>query len=110
MAFTGLKCKCHRRLLYFAAASIDDVKDYSSATAQTAFRNAVKHMCYMVANNSAMQGAAPGSRVYYTTSPWKMGVYALDVVVALVAVCGIVLMVLRASDQKKNPDKYMGAK
>ena len=96
--------------MYFAAASIDDVKDYSSATAQTAFRNAVKHMCYMVANNSAMQGAAPGSRVYYTTSPWKMGVYALDVVVALVAVCGIVLMVLRAGDQKKNPDKYKGAK
>ena len=96
--------------MWYETASISDLKDYSSATAQTAFRNAVKHMCYMVANNSAMQGAAPGTRVYYTTSPWKMGVYALDVVVALIAVCGIVLMIRRTGDQKKNPDKYKGAK
>lgn len=96
--------------MWFETASVSSIKDYQSATAQTAFRKAVKNMCYMVANNSAMQGVAPGTRVYYSTSLWKMGVYALDVIVALVALCGVVLMIRRGKDQKKHPEKYKSVK
>lgn len=96
--------------MWFESVSADSLKDYTSATAQTAFRNAVKHMCYMVVNSSAMQGVAPGTKVVYATSPWEMGVYALDVVVALVVVCGVIMMIRRSADAKKNPDRYKSGK
>ena len=39
-------------------------------------------------------------------SPWRMGVIALDVVIGLGTLWGILPMALRAKDEKKNLDRY----
>lgn len=96
--------------MWFESSGVSSLKDYTSSTAQTAFRNAVKHMCYMVANNSAMQGAAPGTKVYYTTSPWELALNAACVIFVVIAVVLVLAMVKRSKDAKKHPECYKPAK
>ena len=86
--------------MYFMTNGAADFKDISSATAQTAFREAAKHMCYMVANNSAMQGVAPGSIVYYTTSPWVYAMYGVQAVLVVIAVVLAFTMIKRKKDEQ----------
>lgn len=39
-------------------------------------------------------------------SPWRVGLIVADVVAGALAAAGIVWIVLRTLDEKKNPDKY----
>lgn len=96
--------------MYFMTGGVSDFKDISSATAQTAFREAVKHMCYMVANNSAMQGVAPGSIVYYTTSPWVYIVYVIQAVMVVIAAALVWTMIKRAKANKAQPELFKAPK
>ncbi len=92
--------------MYFTDASASDLKDYQSATMQTAMRKVVKDMCYMVANNSAMQGAAPGTIITYTMAPWQIGLVAGYVVTGLLAMLMTFLTIRRRNDAKQYPEKY----
>ena len=69
-------------------------------------REAVHHIAYMVVNSNWMQGAAPGAVVYYTTSPWMIGLIVADIVVAAFVLSMAVVLVVRGVDSKKNPQKY----
>ena len=44
---------------------------YDTATARMAYRNAIHHIAYQVANSNVLQGAAPGTVIFYDESPWK---------------------------------------
>jgi beta-glucosidase len=92
--------------MWMTAATSADLKDSTSATSQTATRNAVKDMCYMVANNSSLQGVAPGAKITYTLSNWQMGVIAGDVVLGVIALALILAMVKRSKDEKLHPENY----
>ena len=83
-----------------------DYTELDTPTGVTALRRAVKDTLYTMANSAQLNGAVPGAKVYYKMSPWRMGVVALDVVIGLGTLWGILSMVLRAKDEKKNPDRY----
>jgi beta-glucosidase len=60
----------------------------------------------MVANNSSLQGVAPGAKITYTLSNWQMGVIAGDVVLGVIALALILAMVKRSKDEKLHPENY----
>jgi beta-glucosidase len=82
------------------------LNDLDTATAQWAVRKAIKNIAYTVVNSSAYNGVAPGSYAYYDMSPWRIGLYAFDVVAAILVAAGICWIVLRGQDEKKHPEKY----
>ena len=90
-------------ILWFAQINATDT---TSPSAQWAMREAVHHIAYMVVNSNWMQGAAPGAVVYYTTSPWMIGLVVADIVVAAFVLSMAVVLVVRGIDSKKNPQKY----
>ncbi len=92
--------------MYFKPAEMDSLADPASPTAQNAMRNAVKNVSYMVANNGAMQGVAPGASVSYTTSPWVIWLWVANIVIYVFVIFMAVVMVLRSRDAKHNPQKY----
>lgn len=75
------------------------VTDFSSPTGLAAIRSAVHGVLYAEANSSAMQGVAPGARLYYPLSGWQKCLIAGDIVFALILIAGIVWIVYR---RKKN--------
>ncbi len=82
------------------------VGDYDSATARSVMRNAIHNLAYTVANSNAMQGYAPGAVQKVAMSPWRVGILVFTIVFGLLIAGGIVWLVLRRLDEKKNPDKY----
>ena len=83
-----------------------DLNDLDTATAQWSVRRAIKNIAYTVVNSSAYNGVAPSTYAYYDMSPWRVGLIVADVVAGALAAAGIVWIVLRTLDEKKNPDKY----
>ncbi len=82
------------------------IKDMDSATARTAYRNAIHHAAYQIANSNAMQGAAPGSIVTYATSPWVHWLTAADICVGVLALAAIAWIILRARKAKQHPEAF----
>lgn len=82
--------------------------DTTSATAKTAYRRAIKNVSYAYVNSNLMQGAQPGAIISYSTSPWKMGVWAFDIVGGAFILLMIIVMIRRTKDAKRNPEKYKG--
>jgi beta-glucosidase len=80
--------------------------ELDTATGVTALRKAIKDTLYTMANSAQTNGAVPGAEVYYQMSPWRVAVVALDVVVALLILLGVVSMIRRGLDEKKNPARY----
>lgn len=77
-----------------------------TATGVTALRRAIKDTLYTMANSAQVNNTAPGAKVYYKMSPWRVAVVVVDVVIAVLIVLGIFAMVRRTKDEKMNPDKY----
>ena len=84
--------------------------ELDTATGVAALRKAVKDTLYTMANSAQLNGAVPGSKAYYKISPWRMGVIAVDVVIALGTLWGILAIILRSKDEKKNPERYKAPK
>ena len=82
------------------------IRDMDSATARTAYREAIHRIAFQIANSNAMQNVAPGSIVYYDMSPWVYWLIAIDVVGGVIVVGGAVWLVVRVISEKKYPEKY----
>ncbi len=80
--------------------------DMTSNTAKSVMRNAVHNIVYAYVNSNMMQGMAPGAYAYYDMSPWAICFMIGDIIVGLLVIGGIVWIVLRLLDEKKNPEKY----
>lgn len=82
------------------------IQDMESATAITAYRNAIHHVAYQIANSNAMQNVAPGSITYYDESPWVswlfMGQLAAYSLVGLLFAWNVVRTIV----SKTKPEKY----
>ncbi|WP_053228395.1 glycoside hydrolase family 3 protein [Spirochaeta cellobiosiphila] len=63
--------------------------DLNSATAKWTYRNAIKHISYAYANSNLMEGAAPGTLIKYTPSPWFIGLMIGDLL-CIVALLGLI--------------------
>lgn len=83
-----------------------EIKDMESATARTAYREAIHRVAFQIANSGAMQGVAPGSIIYYDTSPWVIWLTVANIVCYALIAGGIVWIVVRAVSEKKHPEKY----
>ena len=81
-------------------------EDSSSPTAHSIMRRALHNVSYTLANSALMQGSAPGSIIWYDTSPWVIWLTVADIAVGVFAVAMIVWMVVRGIDEKKHPEKY----
>ncbi|MBR1814897.1 MAG: glycoside hydrolase family 3 C-terminal domain-containing protein [Lachnospiraceae bacterium] len=100
-----LRAGCDTYLCMYMPA-MWSLEDYNSATARSVMRRAIHNIAYTVANSNAMQGYAPGAVQKVSMSPWKLALYAVDVVFALLFVLAIVRMVRRAKDEKLHPEHY----
>lgn len=82
--------------MWFVPTLADDI---ASPTARTAYRRAIKDVCYAYVNSNVMQGAAPGAAVTYGTSPWVYMIAALDAVLGLGIIAIAVAMIRRKGEQ-----------
>lgn len=82
------------------------IHDTSSATGVATLRRAVKDMSYAIVNSRAMDGIAPGTRISYRISLWKIWLYSADAAVAILAIGMTVVMIRRTKHAKANPDLY----
>lgn len=81
-----------------------------TATGVAALRKAIKNTLFVIANSAQMDGAAPGATIYYAMAPWRVAVIAVDAIIALGILLGIVANVRRTKDNKNHPEKYKPAK
>ena len=65
-------------------------------------RDAIHNLAYALANSNAMQGVAPGGRVYYDMSPWRIGFYIGEGVLGLIGLCSIAWMIIRMVRVRKE--------
>lgn len=91
-------------------AFTDLIEDTTSATGVSVVRRAVKDMCYAIANSNRLNGMAPGTTIEYETSPWKIGLAASNVIVAVFAIGMVVIMIRRTRDAKAHPELYKAPK
>ena len=82
------------------------IHDTGSATGVATLRRAVKDMSYAIVNSRAMDGIAPGTKISYRISPWKIWLYSADAAVAILAIGMTVVMIRRTKHAKANPDLY----
>lgn len=66
-----------------------------------ALRNAIKNTLYTVVND-----AVPGDKIYYKMSPWRVGVIALDAVIALGILPGITAIFRRSKEEKEHSELF----
>lgn len=71
-----------------------------------ALRTAIKNTLYTVVNSAKFNGAVPGAKVLYKMSPWRVAVIAVDVVIGLGILCGVIVNILRTQDAKAHPERY----
>ncbi|WP_303168306.1 peptidase [Bifidobacterium dentium] len=63
-------------------------------------------MSYAIVNSRATDGIAPGTKISYRISPWKIWLYSADAAVAILAIGMTVVMICRTKHAKANPDLY----
>ena len=80
--------------------------DMESATARAAYRKAIHHAAFQIANSNAMQGVGPGAEITYGMSPWKVWLIGLNVISYLLIAGSVIWMVLRMKSQENSPEKY----
>ena len=73
-------------------------------------RDAIKNVLYTVVNSNAMNGIAPGSKISYSLAPWEKGCVAAIAVTGVLFAGVVVMSILRARDEKKNPQNYQTKK
>ena len=71
-------------------------------------RNAIHNILFAYVNSNLMNNMAPGSTVYYDMSPWEVALNAVNVVVGILVVAGILWIILRTVAAKKSPANYIG--
>lgn len=71
------------------------VEDTDSAFAQQNLRFAIHNVLYTVANSNAVNGIAPGATLTYNPAAWEIGVTVGTIVLAVLAVAGLVWIIVR---------------
>lgn len=78
------------------------IRDTSSQTVRLAVRRAIKNVVYLMANSNAMQFVAPGSKVYYGISPWRIWFYVGEVAFVLAAGASVAWIIIRMKRVEKE--------
>lgn len=79
----------------------DGLYDMTSPTAVYHLKDAAKHILYNKANSNCVQGIAPGAKVWYDLSPWRVGLgVAWGVAGALVIVDGAFIALIATNKIK----------
>ena len=80
------------------------IRDTSNPIVRNAIRRAIKNIVYLSVNSNAMQFVAPGSKVYYSLSPWRAWFYVGEVIFILSSIASIAWIVLRMRRVKKESE------
>lgn len=86
------------------------IPDKTSPEARWAIRNAIHNMCYAVVNSNYMQNSGPSQEIAFKMSPWRIGLYIADAIIAALTIGGVLWIVLRTQDERKQPEKYAKSK
>lgn len=84
--------------------------ELDTATGVSALRRAIKNTLFTLANSAQTNGAVPGAEIYYSMSPWRIAVIALDILIAIGICLGIFVNISRTKDYKLHPENYKGKK
>lgn len=89
-----------------ALASFKDhtLVDLKNPTIRWEVRRAIKNVAYLSANSNAMQYVAPGSRLEYDISPWRVFFYIGEVVFFLSSAASIAWIIVRMRRVKKESE------
>lgn len=79
------------------------VEDTESASAQQNIRFAMHNILYTVANSNAVNGMASGATLSYQMAGWEIGVLIGTIVLALLAVAGLIWMIVRVRRHRARP-------
>jgi len=79
------------------------VEDTESASAQQDIRFAMHNILYTVANSNAVNGMATGATLTYHMAGWEIGVLIGTIVLALLAVAGLIWMIVRVRRHRARP-------
>ena len=83
----------------------DGLYDKSSPTAIYHLKDATKHILYNKANSNCVQGIAPGDKIWYDLSPWRVGLYSAWGVVGALCAVDLVILGLIATNKIKIKEK-----
>ena len=84
-----------------------------TSTGIQALRTAIKntlYTVYTVVNSAKFNGAVHGAKVFYKMSPWRVAVIAVDVVIGLGILGGVIANILRTQDAKAHPKRHKSKK
>ena len=84
--------------------------DTDSPTAVYWLKQSTRYLLFNKANSNCVMGIAPGSVISYGTSPWKMVMYGIWALVAVVVVVNICQIALIATGKMKVKEKAAKAK
>ena len=84
--------------------------DQESPTAVYWLKNSTRYLLFNKANSNAVEGLAPGVRVSYGMSPWQKGLIAGWIVFGVIALAGVAVIALIATDKIKIKDKFKSKK
>lgn len=84
------------------------LQDTTSAEAVTNIRTATHNILYTVANSNAMNGIASGATLDYTPPTWRYVQIAVDVVLGILLVLGVVWVVRRVR-RRRDADAAVAA-
>lgn len=68
-------------------------------------RNACHNILYVIANSNAMNGVAPGTIFVPVITPWQGLLLAVDIILGIICIYGIVSIVYFAFIRKPKEDK-----
>lgn len=83
----------------------DGLYDKTSPTAIYHLKDATKHILYNKANSNCIQGIAPGDKIWYDASPWRVGLYSAWGVVGALCAVDLVIAGLIAANKIKLKEK-----
>ena len=84
--------------------------DTDSPTAVYWLKQSTRYLLFNKANSNCVMGMAPGSVISYGTSPWKLVMYGIWALVAVVVVVNICQIALIATGKMKVKEKAAKAK
>lgn len=83
----------------------DGLYDKTSPTAVYHLKDATKHILYNKANSNCVQGIAPGSKIWYDASPWRVGLNSAWAVVGALTAIDLICVGLIATNKIKLKEK-----
>ena len=80
--------------------------DTTNPAVRNHIRRAIKNVVYLAVNSNAMQFVAPGSKVYYGISPWRVYFYVGEALFGAATIASVAWIIIRMKRVKKESELF----